>query len=200
MPKRIHLLIIATGLLAISCCPQKTMVVLIPDPGGNVGQVTVTNDTGTVEMNRAGEAVIVSDKKSPPSPPEIISAAEITADFAQILAIELSKPKRFLLYFKSQSTELTAESAARIPELVDTITRNESQDISVIGHSDSAGDYHYNLALSKKRATAISDLLIEHGISVSIIQITSHGEKNPFVKTADNVSEPKNRRVEVVVR
>ncbi len=200
MPKRIYLLIIGIGLLVISCCPQNTKVVLIPEPGGNVGRLTVTNETGTVEMNRAGEAIVVSDQKSAPSPPEIISAAEINADFAQVLAVEVSQPEHFVLYFKSQSTELTAESEARLPELLETISRNKSQDVSVIGHSDSTGDYQYNLALSKRRAIAVSGLLIRQGVPASIIQISSHGEKNPLVKTADNVSEPKNRRVEVVVR
>jgi len=32
------------------------------------------------------------------------------------------------------------------------------------------------------------------------ITVTSHGEGNPLIKTADNVSEPRNRRVEVVIR
>jgi len=32
------------------------------------------------------------------------------------------------------------------------------------------------------------------------MDVSSHGEENPLVKTADNVSNTKNRRVEVVVR
>lgn len=32
------------------------------------------------------------------------------------------------------------------------------------------------------------------------LEITSHGEANPLVPTGDNVSEPRNRRVEVTVR
>jgi len=54
--------------------------------------------------------------------------------------------------------------------------------------------------LSNRRARAVTDLLIEKGIDKDQIETTSHGEENPIVKTEDNVSEPKNRRVEVFVR
>ena len=69
-----------------------------------------------------------------------------------------------------------------------------------MGHSDTLGDKAYNLALSMRRAMAVQKLLVEKGIDEAFIDTTSHGEENPLVKTADNVGNPKNRRVEVVVR
>ena len=38
------------------------------------------------------------------------------------------------------------------------------------------------------------------GVEGTFMDVSSHGEANPIVKTADNVSNAKNRRVEVVVR
>ncbi len=72
--------------------------------------------------------------------------------------------------------------------------------ISVIGHTDTAGDNQYNLRLSQNRALAVRRLLIHKGIIPAHIKSTSHGEENPLIKTADNVHEQRNRRVEVVVR
>jgi outer membrane protein OmpA-like peptidoglycan-associated protein len=43
-------------------------------------------------------------------------------------------------------------------------------------------------------------MLREHGVDPSILDITSHGEGNPLVPTGDQVSEPRNRRVEITVR
>ena len=34
---------------------------------------------------------------------------------------------------------------------------------------------------------------------IANIRTNSHGEGNPLVKTADNVNEPQNRRVEVTI-
>jgi len=43
-------------------------------------------------------------------------------------------------------------------------------------------------------------MLIEVGLDASLIETTSHGEADLLVPTADNVAEPRNRRVEITVR
>ncbi|MBT6616426.1 MAG: OmpA family protein, partial [Deltaproteobacteria bacterium] len=58
----------------------------------------------------------------------------------------------------------------------------------------------YNYTLSKGRAEAVARLLVTRGVQQDHINTTSHGEGNLLIKTGDNVNEPKNRRVEVVVR
>jgi outer membrane protein OmpA-like peptidoglycan-associated protein len=46
----------------------------------------------------------------------------------------------------------------------------------------------------------VGQLLIENGVAADKIEMSSHGEENLLIKTRDNVSEPKNRRVEIIVR
>jgi outer membrane protein OmpA-like peptidoglycan-associated protein len=41
---------------------------------------------------------------------------------------------------------------------------------------------------------------VDRGGEAIFIDISSHGEENPIVKTGDNVANVENRRVEVVVR
>jgi outer membrane protein OmpA-like peptidoglycan-associated protein len=43
-------------------------------------------------------------------------------------------------------------------------------------------------------------LLVQAGLIPAAIDLRSHGEAELLVPTADNVFEPKNRRVEVTVR
>ena len=43
-------------------------------------------------------------------------------------------------------------------------------------------------------------MIVAGGIDSKMVEVTGHGENNPLVDTADNVSEPLNRRVEIVVR
>ena len=38
------------------------------------------------------------------------------------------------------------------------------------------------------------------GVDPSTLDISSHGKDNPLVPTGDQVSEPRNRRVEITVR
>lgn len=183
-----------------SGCAKKTMVVLLPDPDGKVGHVTVFNEAGSVDITQAAEATTVSGRATLPSPPKKMEDDRIAAEFSTVLATLPAQPEHFVLYFKKQSTELTDEATKLFPLILKSIEIRESQAISVIGHTDTAGNRQYNLTLSQKRAAVVSRLLVKQGVNQAYIKSTSHGEENPLIKTADNVNEPKNRRVEVVVR
>ncbi len=187
-------------LLLSSCCAKETTIVLLPDPDGKVGHITVSNDAGSVDITRASEATIVSGKGSSPSHPTILPDEKIAADFSHVLSMLPIQPQHFILYFNRGSTDLTADSEKTLPKIFESIADRNSQDISVIGHTDTAGNRQYNLRLSTNRAQAVSRLLIDKGIAPMNIKSTSHGEENPLIKTADNVHEKRNRRVEVVVR
>jgi len=96
--------------------------------------------------------------------------------------------------------QVTPESARLIDSILSATEKRNSSDISVVGHADTAGDEDYNLKISQRRALAVGSLLVEQGVQRDFIRTTSHGEGNPLIKTEDNVSEPRNCRVEVVVR
>jgi outer membrane protein OmpA-like peptidoglycan-associated protein len=174
--------------------------VLLPDPSGKVGKVTVASDGGSVDITKAQEATVIKGRQSAPSQPTIISKKAIQKDFSEALNSLPEQPVHFILYFERDSNKLTAESKKVIPEVLATVTERDSQNISVIGHSDTAGNRDYNLRLSNLRALAIATILKDQGIKNSYIKTTSHGENNPLIPTKDNVHEPKNRRVEIVVR
>jgi outer membrane protein OmpA-like peptidoglycan-associated protein len=70
----------------------------------------------------------------------------------------------------------------------------------VVGHTDTTGSRERNFELGMKRANTVRLLLIEIGLDSSAIQLASHGEAEPLVATADDVFEPRNRRVEITIR
>ena len=197
-----YVLLVFLGILTLitSSCAPTTTVVLLPDPDGKVGALTVSTEAGSVDIAKAGEATTVKSKKSLPSNPTIMPEEKIAATFGEALASLPEQPVHFTLYFQSGSTVLTKQSADLLPKILEAIDERESQSISVVGHTDTAGNRQYNLRLSTQRAKAVSRLLIEKGVKSSFIKATSHGEENPLIKTADNVNEPRNRRVEVIVR
>ncbi|MEW6521605.1 MAG: OmpA family protein [Thermodesulfobacteriota bacterium] len=196
----IHALCLMLLLMLTACSSQKNMFVLLPDQDGNVGSIEVTNEQGSQVADQAGEAVAVAGRNGKPQAAPPMSEEEIRATFGAALAVEPSPPKSFLLYFKTDSYDLTNGSAALMQPILDTIHETESQDISVIGHTDTAGSAEHNFTLSTKRAEHVRDLLVERGVDPAIIKVSSHGEGNLLVPTADNVKEPLNRRVEVIIR
>ncbi len=175
-------------------------VVLLPDADGKVGRVIVSNRAGSRTLDRAGDATRIRDAGSAPTAPATMGAAELEATFGAALAAQPTPPRHFLLYFEQGSTELTGVSRAEFPAIIATVREYASVDTSVVGHSDTAGDARTNMALSLRRAMAVGALLVAEGLDPGALDITSHGEVNPLVPTGDNVSEPRNRRVEVTVR
>ncbi len=198
----VYVLLMYLGMLILimSGCAPKTTIVLLPDPDGKVGALTVNTEAGSVDIAKAGETTTVRSKSSLPSKPTIMSKERITATFGEALASLPEQPVHFTLYLQSGSTVLTKDSFNLLPKILEAVKERESQSISVVGHTDTAGNRQYNLKLSTQRAEAVSRLLIEKGVKKSSIKSTSHGEENPLIKTADNVNEPLNRRVEVIVR
>jgi outer membrane protein OmpA-like peptidoglycan-associated protein len=125
---------------------------------------------------------------------------EVQALAGPALAALPKPPEQYILYFKHDSTELTRESKVLLRKLIRSIRERPPVDISVVGHSDTVGGKTYNYQLSLKRARAVAALLTAEGMNPSALEITSHGENNPLIPTGDQVSEPRNRRVEVTVR
>jgi len=182
-----------------SCCASST-VVLIPDYNGQVGQLAVVTEGGQQILNEANQAVEVKDAKEAPGKVTKLSAEKIYSMFSEALDSRPSPPVTYILYFLSGSNELTDESQAALPEIFKTIQSRKSNDIVISGHTDTVGDKDYNYKLALERAQTAAQILVAHGANPDHITVTSHGKGNPLIKTADEVAEPKNRRVEVTIR
>lgn len=198
--KRNHFFAILLMIFLAGCAGKKNLIVLTPDAIGSVGAIKFNNEKGSVVLDEQGKAIVVKDRQTPPSVPMPISETETQSIFREALSARPLAPQIFLLYFVFGSNNLTTESNIQIDMILQTIKDRDSQDILVIGHTDSAGNPDYNLALSMQRASAVRDLFVSRGIKGEFIQISSHGEGNPLIPTGDNVTEARNRRVEVVVR
>jgi outer membrane protein OmpA-like peptidoglycan-associated protein len=83
------------------------------------------------------------------------------------------------------------EAVARHPEL-------QGVRLFVAGHTDTVGDAGHNLRLSQQRAHAIAQWFRQRGLRIPI-GWEGFGEAALLVKTADNVDEPRNRRVDYIL-
>lgn len=192
----IHILLI----IFLSGCGTKSTVVLLPNPDGTVGEIDVISEAGSQRLTEPNQVTEVKAPTAEPSAPETLSEKEIQRSFSEVLAIQPLTPAKFILYFEFDSNDLTYESQKLIPEVIATINERHSVEIFVSGHTDRMGAKDYNIKLSLQRARMVSKKLESMGVNPDYIYVSSHGEGNPIVKTADNVSEAKNRRVEVTVR
>ena len=124
----------------------------------------------------------------------------VKEQFGAVLAALPGVPATFTLYFLEGSDELTPQSRAELDNIFAELKRRPLPDIVVIGHTDTVGGLTYNDQLSLARAQRMREMLIGLGIPGERIEAAGRGEREPLVPTADNVSEPRNRRVEINVR
>lgn len=183
--------------LALAACGGKTYVVLLPDDDGSLGKVVVSAKDGSTLLQNANEGARVGGT---PGKTFAVDSEQLTRDFGAALAAAPKKPLSFLLYFESGGAALTAQSQADLPKVRAEIRSRPAPDLSIIGHTDTAGDAETNARLGLKRAQLVAELLGKLDIAAERITVVSHGEKNLLVPTADNIDEPRNRRVEVTVR
>jgi outer membrane protein OmpA-like peptidoglycan-associated protein len=171
---------------------------VVPGADGHVGAIVVHSGGDTRVIDTAyGAERIASDGTRETSR---LTPAEIRETFDTTLAALPGKPTSFVLYFLEAKDELTAESKVEMEKVFTELRRRPLPDIMVIGHTDSVGSMTSNDRLSLARAERMRELMIGLGIPAERIQAAGRGKRELLVPTEDNVSEPRNRRVEISVR
>jgi outer membrane protein OmpA-like peptidoglycan-associated protein len=129
-----------------------------------------------------------------------ISEAHVREVFGPTLAALPGSPASFTLYFIEGKDELTEDSRAQLDNVFAELKRRPLPDIVVIGHTDTVGSLEFNDKLSRARADRMKEMLVEKGLPADRIEAAGRGKRELLIQTDDNVSEPKNRRVEINVR
>ena len=199
--------------LALACGPQRVAAPSSPAPGpepdvvvllvdaetGAVGGVVVSNTSGSTTLDAARSVSTVVAGQAP-SAATTLSEADVTRLFGDALSALPPTPRHFSVNFLFESDALTPESRALLPQILSAVKERPAPDVVVVGHTDTMGSAQVNVGLGLKRATTVRNLLANAGVPASAIEVTSHGEADPLVKTPDETAEPRNRRVEITVR
>jgi OmpA-OmpF porin, OOP family len=108
--------------------------------------------------------------------------------------------RNFMLFFGNDRATLTPDGEAVVREAAAAAKVNPNARVIVAGHADTTGNGAYNMVLSQRRAEAVREALRMDGINQASIAVVGRGEDALLVSTRDGMSEPKNRRVEIIVQ
>lgn len=108
-------------------------------------------------------------------------------------------PRTFLVFFDWDSNVLTDGARSVIASAASASRQSGQVTMIATGHADSSGADTYNLGLSGHRADAVKAELVRLGIPVRDINVAARGETDPLVQTGNDVREPQNRRVQIVL-
>jgi OOP family OmpA-OmpF porin len=188
--------VIASIALLLGAC-SSTTVVLLPEADGRKTELTVTDSRGDIVLDRPYAGV---RRNALRTQPYASSADEVKRDFGAALAAQPPREKRFTLHFPEGRDEIADESRAVLDAALAEIAARPVQDVLVVGHTDLVGSGPLNDSLAKQRADTVRAELIRRGIAADAVQASGRGSREPAVPTAPGVAEPRNRRVEIVVR
>lgn len=200
--------LLAAGILP-ACGPKRfqspsggagDLIILLPDAENDTtGAAHVSQGSASVDLARARDFTIVGVNQ-PPTKVTTMSEAEVKRLFGDVLSAMPPAPEHFTLFFRFESDELTDESRALVPGVLNAMKNRPFPEVTVVGHTDTTGTPESNYALGMKRGVMVRSLLEEAGLAPSAVEVTSHGEAVLLVKTPDETYEPRNRRVEVTIR
>lgn len=192
------LVVVVCCLVLMGCAtPKKTTVVLIPDDDDHLGNVVVSTAKERHVLETCTDTAVVGEKRVERTS---LDMRTITRIFGPALQAQPTPPESHLLYFATGSAEPLPDSLATLPKVTQAIQSRPEPTITLIGHSDQAGDPAKNLQLSMDRAARVKTLLEEQGIASSRMVMEAYGANAPLVPTPAGVAEPRNRRVEIFVR
>ena len=194
-------------LLAVAGCaeaPKAPRVVgpelfaVLPGANGQAGAIVVRSNGSEQVLDTPYAASRVQSDGSTVAAK--VSAEEVQRDFGGTIDALPGRPASFLLYFLEGKDELTPASRLEMDKVFAELKRRPAPDIVVIGHTDTVGNLAFNDKLSLARAERMRELMIGLGIAPERIQAAGRGKRELLVPTEENVSEPRNRRVEISVR
>jgi outer membrane protein OmpA-like peptidoglycan-associated protein len=189
--------VVALAALLSACAHQTGTVVLLPEKDGHATAVTVRQGDREVVLDKPYAA---AQTRTDGPRTYTSNAQEVEAKFGVALAAQPNRPESFIVYFIENSDQLTDESKLVMASALSDIAKHPVPDIVVIGHTDTVGSDAANDALALKRAEAVRAILIAQGIPAESIVAVGRGKRELLVPTPDNVAEPRNRRVQILVR
>jgi outer membrane protein OmpA-like peptidoglycan-associated protein len=103
-------------------------------------------------------------------------------------------------FFESNSANLTAESASVLAKLAESLAQLPDAKVAVVGHSDSTGDFAYNVDLSARRAQNVIEALVKNqSVRRARLVALGAGPIDPAASNSTEEGRAQNRRVAFVV-
>ena len=103
------------------------------------------------------------------------------------------------MFFDFDKSTITKAGQQVLDAASKAIQQDQAVQILVTGYTDTVGTMKYNMGLSERRADAVRDYLVKHGIPANRLNVGWKGKTDLRVPTPDGVREPQNRRIEILI-
>jgi len=167
----LRLTFVAAGVLTLAACSHG------PKPAYPTSQAT--------PAPRAAEP---SRPPSGPSRPEPVSQAPLPGserDFTVNIGDRV--------YFDYDMYTIRSDAAPLLDAQADWLKRYPAVQVRIEGNADERGTEEYNLALGARRANAVREYLVAHGVAAARMTTVSYGKEKPIDTGVGEQAEAHNR-------
>lgn len=177
-------------------CPCSVFIALLPNHKAH-NAIVVENEMGSVEVDKP-YTYIRMNSEDEPSEPESISQSDLNKMFPFISKNRYKKASNYTLFFNG--LKIKQSSLFKFERMLRDIKSRTNPIINIIGYTDTVGKKEVNIILGQKRAQKIAHIIELKQLKYLQMKFSSKGENNLFIQTKDEISEPRNRRVEIFIK
>ncbi len=157
------------------------------NPGGFMDNVKgLTSYEDAVDLSYLGQVNVEAGKST-------------TADYSQNKGQTFAN-RSWKIEFASGSDQVTPQGAAELQKLFDALNIAVSAKVSIVGHTDNAGNADANMDLSTRRAKSVKQWLIQHSNGTfpsERFNVQGKGQTEPVADNSTPAGKAQNRRVQI---
>lgn len=178
---------------------QRYMVTTLPAADGDttmaVMTYTVNSPRSCKALNDRTVAMVVAiEPKAREKKMVTVSASDMAKSIATTGKVAL-----YGIYFDTGKSLVKPESKPTLEQIAQLLKSQPTLKLGVVGHTDNVGGAVSNLALSKRRANAVTTVLVEdYAIDPGRLTASGAGMGSPLASNDTESGRAKNRRVELV--
>ncbi|HUZ12579.1 MAG TPA: peptidoglycan-associated lipoprotein Pal [Caulobacteraceae bacterium] len=130
-----------------------------------------------------------------PGPPEAAVQSQPLPGSEQDFVINVGDR----VYFDYNEASIRADAAPILTSQADWLNRYPEVTVRIEGNCDERGTREYNFALGARRAAAVRQFLVDHGVQASRITTISYGKERPIDPGHDEAAWAKDRNAHTVI-
>jgi len=165
-------------------------------------QAQLARQQAAAEQQRADQATQQAEEYRQAREAELAQLQEALGQIAETRRTAMG----LVMTLDSKSIRFDFDKADVKPEYRDILNRIagilmtlKGYTIAVYGYTDDIGSQTYNLQLSRRRAEAVRDFLVQTGISPAIMSTKGFGKSDPRIPGNSEQARAANRRVEIAI-
>ncbi|VTU40590.1 Root adhesin [Variovorax sp. PBS-H4] len=190
---------LSAALLAACAAPFTTRVILLPQADGSASAVVVrANNDDERTLSQPYQRATARNRGAPVI--DQVDSARLQTEHKALFEMMPEPVLNYTVYFDVGGLVLTGSSQIAMNDALKAALARSGGEIVVTGHTDTLGSSARNDELSRRRAEQVRQVFLAQGFPAHRIEVVGRGERDLAIRTADEVEEPRNRRVTIDVR